>query len=268
MEHNDYTGFEFEPSGRLQWNFLDHQMLWTAVSRAVRTPSRYDRDLYEPAPPGVELVNGNNSFKSETVIAYELGYRAQFLSRVAGSISVFYNDYDRVRSLGLTDPTLLPFYFENNLVAQTYGFEFSGDYQAASWWRWHASYDLLKEDIHNRSGVNVFTADLFHAHNETADPQQQFQIRSSMDITRDIDFDLALRWVDQIQAQQWKPFTIAEVPSYFELNARLAWRPLKNLEIAVVGQNLLHNHHVEYGFPSPTQEAIERSVYGKVSFFW
>ena len=48
IEHNDYTGFEYEPSGRLQWNVTTNQMLWGAVSRAVRTPSRVDEDEFLP----------------------------------------------------------------------------------------------------------------------------------------------------------------------------------------------------------------------------
>src|SRR2546429_216856 len=56
LEHNDYSGFEFEPSDRLQWHPESTQLLWGAISRAVRTPSRYDRDLLVPsgrlnAPP-------------------------------------------------------------------------------------------------------------------------------------------------------------------------------------------------------------------------
>ena len=85
LEHNDYTGYEAEPSGRLQWNLDATQLLWAAVSRAVRTPSRYDHDLVVPsglvdAPPPFQFpsayLQGNPDFKAETLIAYEAGYRA------------------------------------------------------------------------------------------------------------------------------------------------------------------------------------------------
>jgi iron complex outermembrane receptor protein len=56
------------------------------------------------------------------------------------------------------------------------------------------------------------------------------------------------------------------VPSYFELDVRLAWHPTKNLELSVVGQNLLHDRHPEYGYPDATREEIKRSVYGKVTW--
>ena len=83
LEHNDYTGFEVEPSGRLQWKVTPKQMLWAAVSRAVRTPSRIDRDLREPTdlPPAYpqSVLDGGSDFESETLIAYESGYRALWL---------------------------------------------------------------------------------------------------------------------------------------------------------------------------------------------
>ncbi len=79
LEHNDYTGWEAEPSVRLQWKVSQNQLLWSAVSRAVRMPSRIDRDVrfltVLPAPQN--LLIGDSNFKSENVLAYELGYRAQ-----------------------------------------------------------------------------------------------------------------------------------------------------------------------------------------------
>jgi len=56
------------------------------------------------------------------------------------------------------------------------------------------------------------------------------------------------------------------VPSYFELDARLGWHLTKRVELSVVGQNLLHDHHPEYGFPGATREEIARSVYGKIAW--
>ncbi|HWC59616.1 MAG TPA: TonB-dependent receptor [Verrucomicrobiae bacterium] len=266
VEHNDYTGFEVEPSARLQWNLTPKQMLWAAVSRAVRTPSRIDRDLSQPGPSApIVLLQGGRDFRSETVIAYELGYRAQLTPKLETSLSAFYNDYDQVRSTvtnSVPDAFGLPFpfFFQNDLEGQTYGFELSANYQLLDWWRLHGGYDLLKEDLHVKPGKS----DINNALNETADPQQQFSIRSSMDLPKNVDLDAGLRWVDTLHNNNGA--TVGTVPSYFELDARLAWRPVKSLELSVVGQNLLHDHHPEYGFPGPAREEIARSVYGKISW--
>jgi iron complex outermembrane recepter protein len=269
VEHNDYTGFEVQPSGRLQWNFTPKQMVWTAVSRAVRTPSRIDHDLAEPtglpAPFPSGVIDGTTAFTSETLIAYEVGYRAQLGDRVSGSVSAYYNDYSKLQSLTPTPGSLIagfPLYLQNNLEGATDGVEVSVDYQMLDWWRWHAGYDFLQENLHVRPGE----VDAAHGLNDTADPKHQFSIRSSMDLPENIEFDTGLRYVDTLPTDNGP--TAETVPSYFELDARLAWHPTKNLEISIVGQNLVHDQHTEYFYPgsSPPQENIERSVYGKIAW--
>jgi len=111
LEHNDYTGFEFEPDARLSWSLNSTQNLWAAVSRAVRTPSRIDHDLSVGTPPYLVVLKGGSDFTSESVIAYELGYRAQLNSRFTTSVSGFYNEYNDVRSTSFTPATILPLYF-------------------------------------------------------------------------------------------------------------------------------------------------------------
>ena len=258
VEHNDYTGFEIEPSGRLQWNFSPTQMVWAAVSRAVRMPSRIDRDLRQPAAP--VILAGDEDFVSETVIAYEVGYRAQLGPRVLVSVSAFYNEYDELRSVSATPGTIIPLYFDNNLEGETYGIELTGTYEVVEGWRLHAGYTLLREDIRVKSGE----FDLNNGRNETADPRHQFSLRSSMDLPRRIELDAGLRWVDTLRLND--SGTVAKVPSYFELDVRLAWRPVEDFELALVGQNLLHDQHPEYGVPGPAREEVERSLYAKMTW--
>lgn len=259
VEYYDYTGLELEPSARLAWTPLERQILWAAISRAVRTPSRIDRDLSQPAPPLV-LLAGGSDFDSEKLIAYELGYRAQLGQKIFGSISTFYNDYDDIRSTSTTPGTILPFFFENNLEGKTYGFEISANYQALSWWRLHGGYNRLKEHIRVKPGESDFN----NARNETGDPEQQFSFRSSMDLPQNVELDAALRWVDTLQVNN--AGAAATVPSYFELDIRLGWRPTKELELSVVGQNLLHDHHPEFGPPGSNRVEIQRAVYGKIAW--
>ncbi|HXC99541.1 MAG TPA: TonB-dependent receptor [Verrucomicrobiae bacterium] len=265
VEHNDYTGFEFEPSVRLQWNVTSNQMVWGAISRAVRTPSRYDRDLAEPSPAYGTFLMANSGFESETVIAYELGYRAQLSRNISGSLSAFYNDYDDLRSLSLTPGTIVPLYWSNNVKGDSYGFELSVDYQVLDWWRLRGGYDLLKETIWVKPGQT----DLYNALGETADPENQVFLRSSMDLPGRTELDAGFRWIDTVHNNNGG--VAGTVPAYAEMDVRLAWHATKNLEFSIVGQNLLHDQHAEAGYagPSqqpPTQEEIVRSVFGKVTW--
>jgi iron complex outermembrane receptor protein len=260
VEHNDYTGTEWEPNIRLRWDVSPKQVIWTAVSRAVRTPSRIDHDLSEGTPPYFVLLKGGADFESETLVAYEVGYRAQLTPKFSTSISAYYNEYDDIRSTSYTPVTVVPLYFANNLYGDTHGVELTADFQAANWWRLHAGYDLLLENI----GVRPGETDINDAMNETADPEHQFSVRSSMDLSKTVDLDAQLRWVDTLHINNGA--TVGTVPSYYELNLRIGWRPRKDLELSLVGENLLHDHHPEYGYPSPTREEISRSVYGKVAW--
>jgi iron complex outermembrane receptor protein len=260
LERNDYTGFEVEPNVRLSWLLNSNQALWSAISRAVRTPSRIDQDVFEAAPPHFVLLEGGSDFTSESVVAYELGYRVQIEPQLSASVSSFFNHYNDIRSTTITPTTLLPFFFANGLEGDTYGLEFSGNYQVSDPWSLHAGYTLLKEHLHVKPGQ----VDINDALNETADPQHQFSLRSSLNLPRHTEFDAALRWVDTLHTNNGP--VVGTVPSYFELDTHLAWHASERLEFALVGQNLLHNRHPEYGFPEPTRPEIERSAYGK--FTW
>ncbi|HEX4050714.1 MAG TPA: TonB-dependent receptor [Steroidobacteraceae bacterium] len=275
LEHNDYTGFEAEPNIRWQWSPSSTELLWSAVSRAVRTPSRYDENLFVPtglvnAPAPYQFpsayLTGSRDFVSETLIAYELGYRAAFGSQWSGSLSTFYNDYDHLRSTSATATTLyyiypFPIYFQNNLEGETHGLQLSASYQPLQWWQLHAGYDLLLEHLRVRPG-EVDTTD---ALNETADPHGQASLRSSMNLPRRMTLDTALRWVDALHIDNGPTggAVMGIVPAYWELDTRLAWQATRRLNLSLVGQNLLRADHVEYGYPSPEREQIARSVFAR-----
>src|SRR6202035_2921918 len=240
LEHNDYTGFEFEPSARLQWNLESPRLLWPAISRAVRTPSRYDRDLLVPSglinpPPPLQFpasfLRGSPDFVSETLLAYEVGYRAELGPKLALSVSAFYNDYHHLRSTTATPTTAVyvfpyPIFFQNNLEGETHGLELSASYQMLEWWRLHAGYDLLQEHIHARPGA----VDATGATNETADPQQQVALRTGIDLSRELTLDAAVRWVDSLHINNGPTSgpVVGTVPSYFELDSGIAWHATRS----------------------------------------
>lgn len=266
LEHTDYTGLEVEPNLRMQWDLSPQQSLWGAVSRAVRAPSRIDRDISQPAPGYmIVLLQGGRQFDSETLRAYELGYRAQLGPQLSLSLSLFYNDYDRLRSTSISpsDPVFhlpFPFYFENNLEGQTHGFELTARYQVLPRWRLQAGYNLLRENIRIKPGKTDFN----NALNETADPEHQFALRSSVDLPRGVELDADLRHVGERIINN--AGVAASVPAFWSMDVRLGWRPNDRLQFALMGRNLLDARHPEYSTPAPTRVEIERSVYARVTW--
>ncbi|MGH7852324.1 MAG: TonB-dependent receptor plug domain-containing protein [Candidatus Binatia bacterium] len=268
FEHNDYSGFEFQPSARVLWTPTEHQSLWASISRAVRTPSRVDTDIAASvAPiPGMPLfarLLGNKNFVSETVLAYELGYRIKATDRFSVDLAAFYNSYDDLLSvetgaLFLEPPLVperlvLPLQFDNNMKARVYGVEIAADWRWLDWWRWRFSYSHLHMNLTRKRGSNdVITA----PGTEGGSPQNQVSVTSLVNLPRNFELDGVFRYVDNLPGEN--------VGRYFNLDLRLGWHPIKNVELSLVGQNLLAGHHAEWSGGTK----IQRGIYTKATWRW
>jgi iron complex outermembrane receptor protein len=258
LEHTDYTGFEFEPSVRLQRDLGDSKLVWGAISRAVRTPSRLDRDIRRPGTPPF-LATGVDTYRSESVVAYELGLRDQINARLGGSFSLFYNDYDHVRSVRSTPVTGFPLYFANDLEGESHGAELSFDTDVKTGWRVRGGYRVLISKLHVRQGG----MDVNNGLAETADPEHQINLGTSIDLPGNIEFDGLLRWVDELRVNN--AGQAATIPSYFDLSLRAGMRVTENVELSINGMNLLQDRHVEIGNPGPNRVEVQRSVFAKIA---
>jgi iron complex outermembrane receptor protein len=256
IEHNEYTGVEFEPSVRLAWRVSPRNTVWSAVSRAVRTPSRIDRELFAPGNPPYTLIAGSPNFDSEKLVAYEVGYRTQLREKWSLALSTYYNDYQDLRSVEhIAAPAPFPVSIGNGLTGESYGAELTLDYHVTDAWRLRAGYSELRIHLSHKPGSTDSNA----GSNESHDSDHQLLLRSSLDLPGRWQFDATYRQVSAIANQN--------VPAYDELDIRLGWQPISSLEISLVGQNLLHDQHPEFGAltasPSSIRREIERSVYGK-----
>ncbi|HKW41965.1 MAG TPA: TonB-dependent receptor [Gemmatimonadales bacterium] len=255
VEHNPYTGVEIQPSGRMSWTVSPVATLWAAVSRAVRAPSRIDREFYvpNPAPPPPYFLAGGPNFHSEEELAYELGYRRQS-EALALSVATFYNRYYGLRSLEQTNPPQpLPLVIGNGQDGESYGAELIGDYRVTNRWRLHAGYTELRVHVWPKPG----STDQSHGSGESHDPERQFTVTSSADLPANLGFDATVRYVGKIANQQ--------IPDYAELDARLTWQPRSGWSLSAVGQNLLHRQHAEFGSTGGARQ-IPRGVYGSVEW--
>ena len=90
FEHNDYTGFEYQPQIRAVWTPSPSNTLWAAYSRAVRIPAEIEEGLRDrefevnEAPPTFVTIEGHPGVKSEILHASELGYRYEWEPKILG----------------------------------------------------------------------------------------------------------------------------------------------------------------------------------------
>lgn len=250
FEHNDFTGFEFQPSIRLLWRAHAQHTFWGAVSRAVRTPSRANQDfrivesVYPPAGanpfPTVVRFRGNKTIQSEDLLAFELGYRTLLRENLSFDIAAFLNDYDDLVTAEIGPPsvvppeTTIPVQPANLASALAYGFELLADWLPFEWWKLQAAYSF----IHLKVDLDSNSTDINFKNTEGKSPEHQFSLRSMMDISHNLQLDLWLRSVDRLES--------IDISGYTTLDARIGWRPLDNLELSIVGQNLFDAQHPEF----------------------
>lgn len=265
FEHNDYTGFEYQPNARLTWLISDRQTMWGAVSRAVRVPSRLDADLRLIAPidVGVPLyitVNGSHDFKSEDLIAYEAGYRLQAMDNLTFDMTGFYNVYDNLETTEPGTPSIVPnpplFYIIlpatlfNGMKGESYGGTITANWKPVPGWRLEFQYSYLDLQLHHKptsrdtAGENI----------EGESPENQISVHSYLDLPHNLSLYTGVRYVDKLPS--------LNVDSYVALDVSLRWRPVENVETSLTGRNLTDKSHLEYG----GSNMIERSIYGTVTW--
>jgi iron complex outermembrane recepter protein len=246
FEHNNYTGMEFQPNARLAWQPTEQSLVWGSLSRAVRTPSRLDRELFAPAaPPFVQLAGGPN-FQSEKLTALELGYRAQPSPRLSYSVTAFRHKYDDLRSVeGTVSPVIA-----NMMEGDTHGIEAWGSWQATDWWRLSAGAAALRKNLRFKPGS--LDTRLQAAGN---DPEHKMTLRSSMNIGARGELDVNVRSVGALPNPA--------IPAYVGLDVRLGWHLSKDVELSLTGFNLLDGGRPEFGSVGSRGE-VPRSFLVKV----
>lgn len=274
LEHNGFSGFEYEPSARIVWTPTAKQTLWAAVSRAVHAKNQSNdalslvlSSIATPSPFDV-IANttilfelGNTTSRSESVVAYELGYRVQPLSNLSLDATAFVNEYKNLASLstgsssltsspGLGSYLLTPLTIKSDNRGETHGLELAATWEAMQSLKLSGGYTLFYSNL-KITGPSLVTA-------EGTAPTQQLNLRAFMDLPHDLQWDNMLYVVDPVSGKS--------VKSYTRFDTRIGWVPTQGIDLSIVGQNLLETDHQEYtGFLYQNSEKIGRSVFAKVT---
>jgi iron complex outermembrane receptor protein len=248
VEHNVFSGADWQPNLRARWTLPRNQVLWAAVARAVRRPTRFDDDIVVTNPTGLAFIRGSDDFESEAMTGWEVGHRLQPLSLFSLDTTLFRQHYARLRSQEAPATGLVPLTLGNTLRGASNGVEIAANLQPSGWWRMHVAYTYLDTDISRAPG----SLDVSGGVSEANDPHHLFMVRTSFDLARNVDADAWLRGVGSLPSPA--------VPAFTELNARVGWRFKPRFELALVGQDLLHARHPEGGTPGPRRSEFQRSV--------
>jgi iron complex outermembrane receptor protein len=259
FEHNNRSGFEVQPNGRLLWTPTRHQTVWVAVTRAVRIPSRLDQDLqlsdflgsFEGLPAFLRVV-GSKNFKAERLVGTEVGYRGLLSEKFYMDVSIFRNDYNDLYGYGhgqiFDESTPGPKHIvleeplANALKGDTAGGEITPDWKPSRWMELKGSYSYLHIYVHDKPG---FT-------------DGQNMVRSFFNLPKRVELDATYRYVSALPAQTVKAYSTAD--------ARLGWKMSHSWALSVTGQNLVQARHAEFGSDVDTIVGIRRDVYAKLTW--
>ncbi|HEX5435431.1 MAG TPA: TonB-dependent receptor, partial [Candidatus Angelobacter sp.] len=267
LEHNDYSGFEFQPNVRILYRRSRHQSFWAAVTRALRTPSRLDSDVNVAsliAVPVFLRIIGQPNFKSETLIDFEGGYRQLFGNNVYVDVAVFHNKYGDLQNV--TGPIVvaenspgLPhiafdFPFVNGAEGTSDGVEVSPSWDVTPWLQLKGAYSYLTLDIHSTVGA---VGDSVATNFTHSGPHHTLFVVPRVKLPKGFELDPTYHYQSAMAFDQNFP-----VPAYHTMDVRLGWKMTKTLEFSLVGQNLLQPHHVESS--ANPQVGIRRGIFAEM----
>ncbi|MBF0170956.1 MAG: TonB-dependent receptor [Nitrospinae bacterium] len=250
VEHNDFTGVEFQPTLRISGNVAERQRLWGAVTRSVRTPTRADDDLI--IDTSYYRLDSAPDLASETALAYELGWRAETATGGSVDLALFYTVYDDLSTeeRGETEDGRTRIYQANKGSATVAGGELSTSVRPVAWWRVTRGLTAMEvEAALDADSTDTATV----AYRKESTPQRQALLRSQMDLPHGVELDATFGWYGRTPQ-----FDLGERT---RLDLRLGWRPDAHLDVALVGKSLQSERELEfvdgrYGAPVETQRSV------------
>jgi iron complex outermembrane recepter protein len=271
VEHNIFSGWEFQPSARMVYTPDDRNTVWAGVSRAVLTPGRFEENGgiigSGNTPSGLPLITvmrPNRSLSSEKITAFEAGYRVEAMKNLTFDLAGFYNLHDGLRAYEAGTPSMvyspsphlvIPLVPHNDLDGSSYGAELSTRWRVTDSWQLAAAYSYVGVNMHSRSGRG--TATTLRAAEYTT-PTNQFNVRSYWNITRDIELNNALYIVDNT------PGTAGtEIPAYIRADVNLVWRPEKHVDLTIGVRNIFDSGHPEFSILTarPSNGEVPRTFF-------
>lgn len=267
FEHNDFTGFEVQPTARLLLIPEARHRIWGSVSRAVRTPSRAERDVNFsfaafdisdyglPGIPYVAQFKGNKDFQSEVLNAYELGYRFLPEQTLFFDLALFYNAYSHLQDFSMQSP-----YFTGTAVQQDfiltstakeeiYGLELAVAWQPLQNLKCRLSYAYTDTES---KGEGLYGT-----------PRHQVSAMGQFDLSDTVNLDVWLRYVDDCYvAGLTDGLNQYQVDDYLAMDLSLGWDIRPDLRLSLTGRNLLAGSHVEM-----VQENFSLPVEADAEFF-
>jgi iron complex outermembrane receptor protein len=275
IEHNAYTGFEYEPSAQLVWTPTTDQTVWTSAARAIRQPAVADIALQHDVATfpvdsggfGVKKIVGDPTRIAERVHDFEAGYRAQLLSSLSIDVAGFLSTYVHLQTNEPGDPYLAPSpapvhwvypsVSSDHAHARNHGVEVFATWEPIRRWRLRPGYSFIRMHVAPDPSSQDDSASAIA--NDT--PTHQLQLHSFLTVTKELQLDSAVYYVGNLLDNGDGP-----TPGYTRFDTRLGWLAGRGLEVSLIGQNLSSATHAEFHNDLMLRTLVARRVLTKLTW--
>jgi iron complex outermembrane receptor protein len=257
LEYNSFTQWEVLPNVRLTYTPSSQQTFWSSVTRGLRMPSITDHDATTALTRLVSYPNPE--LPPEKLNAFEVGWRAQWLTQLTSDVSLFEHRYTslRTRDSAFDAPmNMLVVTRNDGMSGRAHGVEATLAWNPETTWRVQASYGYTHLDFELEDG----SRDVAALREAGDSPRHQVRLAGFVSIFNNHEFSLQARYVDDLPS--------LAVDEYVEADAQWTWSLPRSIELSVTGRNLLHSSHVEFRPSSslPLGSDVERS--GHLTLRW
>jgi iron complex outermembrane receptor protein len=273
VQYDSYSGAGVQPTARVMWKARPSQRVWAATSRALRTPSLYERGIRVDFPPvpsadGLPLavtLLGNPAAETETLVDVEAGYRIEIGTAASIDVTGFVGRYDHLRTQEPAAPIvqlvpspqiLATAQFGNQLEATTRGLEVAGHWSPIPTWRLDGNYSAF----HVTPRLAATSHDPTAASEDGSAPRTQWKLASTFSPGTRATLKAAIFHVGALGQFQ--------VAAYTRVDLSAEWRFAPRLSAMVIGQNLFDAAHAEFAGPNSLVLATQVPRSASVRLRW
>jgi len=150
---------------------------------------------------------------------------------------------------------VVPLVYANLGHARDYGVEVFANWSVSRSWKLSPGYSLLQMSVEADPSSHDTTIGNVPGNS----PKHQVQIRSMLNLRKNLEWDGSLKYVAGLTGQN--------VPGYVRVDTRLGWRLGEFTEIGISGENLATRRHIEFFDVSGLfrQTEVARSITLKIT---
>ncbi|WP_432734574.1 TonB-dependent receptor plug domain-containing protein [Maridesulfovibrio sp. FT414] len=225
-----------QPTARLLY-MEDNEEYWLAFSHATRELGNWIREgQYRIRVKDKDYtLNTSGDLQTEKLTSAEAGYRRLISETLKLDLSLYFNSYDQMATFSFDEDTMTATP-TSSLYGLSYGTELALDWQALPYLTLRPSVDISNQDFSNFSNYIPGLSPPLNS------PLYNLKLQALISLSEEWELDIFASYLNTLDDR--------DISTGFGLDARLAWTPMDDFCLELIGSNLMTS--IEEGEFTPT----------------